>query len=192
MRICYGIAISTESLSYYYNKRRQNMKSFIILSTLILVLAITSCEGPIGPEGTPGINGTNDKQIRLEFGSFSHSTSDTSWIITYPTIINFKKEYFVGVDSIIFVVNMGSSNLNTNCVAELFNLTDSISIQRSTVLTNDTTKFPGFSIGGKWCYSANVYNNLPAEEITLGVRFKSDNYGNMVNINEGMLLLYRE
>jgi hypothetical protein len=167
------------------------MKSYIKSVSLILILFILACEGPVGPEGPPGNNGENDKQIRLEFGSFSHSTSDTSWIITYPKIINFNKDYFVGVDSIIFVVNMGSSNLNTNCIAELINLTDSISIQGSTVLTNDTTKFPGFGIGGKWCYSANIINQLPNKEITLGVQFRSDSYGNFVNINEGMLLLYR-
>ena len=168
------------------------MNTYIKFSFLVILLFISACEGPTGPEGTSGMNGTSDKQIRIEFGSFSNSTSDTSWIITLPTIINFNKDYYVGIDSIIFVVNIGSSNLNTNCVVELFNLTDNLPIQGSTVLTNDTTKFPGFIIGGKWCYSANIINNLPSKEITLGARFKSDNYGNLVNINQGMLLLYRE
>jgi len=168
------------------------MKSYIKSSLLILFLFVPACEGPTGPEGSPGINGINDKQIRLEFGSFGISSTDTSWAITFSTIIDFNKDYYSGVDSIIFVIHMGSSNLNTNCVAELFNLTDTLAIQGSTVFTNDTTKYPGFIIGGTWVYSSNVFENLPSKEITLGVRFRSDRYGNRVNINEGMLLLYRE
>jgi hypothetical protein len=179
------------------------MKVLYSFFSVMFFLFLIACEGPTGPQGpigetgqqgSTGNDGTSDKQIRIEFESFSNSTTDTAWVFTHPLtfITNFDKDYYVGVDSLIFNVNIGSTNLNTNCIVELFNLTDNQPISNSLLFTNDTTKFPYSFLGGKWCKSANLLNSFPNKEITVAVRFKSDRYGTLVNINKGMLLLYRD
>jgi len=176
------------------------LNKLLFIFLLVFSLLVISCEGPkgdtgpTGPSGTQGPPGNNDEQIRLEFGTFAVSTNDTSWYLTGPLsrIDNFNKDYFTGVDSIIFVVNIGSTNLNTYCVADLFNVTDSLSVLGSMVMTNDTTRFKYSIISGKWCQSGNIIDNIPSKEISLAVRFRSDNYGTMVHLNKALLLLYRK
>jgi hypothetical protein len=128
-----------------------------------------------------------DRQIRLhfpKFGGYGFSTSDTTGIIMGDIfyITKFDKANYCGVDSIIFVGFISTSDINNTCVAELVRLSDTLLIENSRITTNDTA--------GAWVESGNIYSSIPAGEMDFGIRLISE-YGARVGMSNGYLFLYR-
>jgi len=114
-----------------------------------------------------GVDGGYDEQIRLimvmEGGSGTTSTAG----IQLGKLIDFDKNYWVGVDSIVFVANIYSSNPAYNAYAELYDATNNAVISNSTISTNSTEKVDLFS--------SNIYEDLPNEKIDLSLQLRTEN-----------------
>ena len=141
-------------------------------------------QGPRGPNGNDGKDGENDKQIRIAFPFAYMDTNSIQWQLpeTYTYLTKFNKTFFVDVDSIIFVVPI-SSALDTSFI-ELFNVTDSVSILGSQLST--------VSASYQFCETGNIYNNLPADEITLSIRLRVSNSSGYCYVTTPQLILYRK
>lgn len=155
-----------------------------------ICLVFSGCfQGPTGPQGPSGIS---DKQIRLET-LLSDGSIDTIWDYLNPSdyFIKFNKNNYVNVDSIIFVVNAGSADVNTFCLVELFNAQDLSPINGGLISSNDTSHEPNSITPLGWAQTGNIFNSLPNEESTIGIRVKSSKQGNLVVIDKACLFLYR-
>jgi len=120
-----------------------------------------------------------DKQVRLELSAvFDFGTSDTTWYIpyyeTYQLVKFNKRNYnYDRVKSIIFSPSMHTSDKNVSCIIELYNVTDSVPIAGSRVVSNDPS----------WHFyeSPDIKDALPDKEITLSIRVKSQKQGTFVS-----------
>jgi hypothetical protein len=134
-----------------------------------------------------GNHGNSDKLIRLTIAHDGISTSSTEWYISeYPTynFHDFNKNDYGNIDSIVFVPSLHSDNSNNKCIAELYNITDGLSIENSQVESSST--------GWDFHYSENIYETLPSKTIDIGIRIKSENNGQ--NVSTGIvsyLYIYR-
>ncbi len=164
---------------------------FIALSIASLATLSLSCRGPQGMVGPDGNDGISDKQIRLPFIITGWGTADTSWSICYPGgyITNFKISNYVDIDSVIFCANMGSSDSSADCILELFDVTDSVVVGGSSLITNATGQY---SPGWPWLYSGNLINSFPDKEISLAFRIRTNKQGSTVEVNTAVVLLYRK
>lgn len=118
----------------------------------------------------------SDKQVRIELGAPNFGTNSKDWTLgPFATwnLIKFNKLNYANVDSITFVPSMSAgagpmSPGETNvCHVELFNVTDNVSIN------NSHLQWPSSEYAFR--ESRNIYDDLPAREITLGIRVKSEN-----------------
>ena len=152
-----------------------------------LFISLMSCETEEG-EDAPVIE--TDKQVRLELFSIEPRTSstDTNGVI-YGDLIRFNKNYWSNVDSIIFVPSFGVYEYNSEesltATAELYDKTNEQVIEGSSLSTNSTTV--------SYISSGNIYDNLPDEEITLGVKFTIDgeNEYSSIEIGSSYLFIYK-
>lgn len=167
-----------------------NTLHFIIASLVVLFIACEGPAGPSGPQGEKGTNGTNavsDKQIRLVFPNVAHSTIDTGNGMVLPSlthIFKFNKAYYPNVDSVIFVGLIRTTDTSASCIAEIFNVTDTVAIANSAIQSDSTTLV---SVESKNCFA-----NLPAKEVTLAVRIRSAVQGTSVSVARAELYLYRK
>jgi len=161
----------------------------IAVSVSCLAIIALACNGSDGPTGPPGNDGTSDKQIRLTFNG-GYSTTDTVATLCYSQqyITRFSKSNYVNVDSIVFGANMGTSSSSSNCIVELYDVTDSVVIAGGTLITNAS----GFFGDWPWIYSNNLLNSLPDKEISLGFRIRSSQQGVGAQVNTPILFLYRK
>ena len=164
-----------------------NMKVIYKIVFLILIVLV-ACKGPKGLQGSPGEEGKCDRQIRIDFdfrGDAYTSTSETRRLLVPHTyLIKFNKHYYTGVDSIIFVVLLASGESEHYAMVDLFNITDNLSIANSLIHTKSTSPV--------WLEFVNIYDYLPDEEITLGVRLWTEHNGKMVYVYSASLFLYRD
>ncbi len=132
-----------------------------------------------------------DKQVRLELSAvFDVGTSDTAWTIPYYEtyqLVKFNKHNYIydRVKSIIFTPSMHTSDQNVSCIVELYNVTDSVPIAGSQVVSNDLS----------WHFyeSQNIKDALPDKEITLSIRIKSQRNGTFVSTGvRNLLFINRE
>lgn len=146
-----------------------------------------SCKGEEGPTGPPGTDATSAKQIRIQM-DLGTGTCDTIGLVSYPKsyVIRFSPLNYGSLDSIIFCANLFSGNSNAHCIAELYNITDSLSILKSSV----SAGYPGSLMQVPWVLSGNILNSFPDKEITLAVRVRTDQQGMCVEIDSAVLLLY--
>lgn len=154
------------------------------LLTATLVVFLQSCKE--GPSGPPGTDGSSDKQIRVLFPSASLGSSDTAGFISpiYTYIVKFNKNYYVDVDSIKFAAFVRSSNSNTTCRLEVFNLTDSNVVSGSLITTNNTSYVLE--------ESQNALSSFPNKEITLALKIRSSTQGTFVECQQAGIYLYRK
>ena len=128
-----------------------------------------------------------DKQIRLEIDG-SVSSNSTAWQISeYETwtLINFNKRNYIGVDSIVFFGSLYTSDTNNTVYLELYNMTDSVPIQNTTLTSNNSDYI--------FMHTNNIYDYLPDHDINLGLRVRSQNEG--IGVSSGArsyLFLYRD
>jgi hypothetical protein len=154
------------------------------LLIFVILLLVTACT--INEVGPPGIDGVNDKQIRLPFGANTQTSAgnDSIRLGTQYDLIKFDKRNYVTVDSVIFVSRMRSAIDSDTCVVQLYNATDRRIITKAT-LVSDTTVF-------LWKESKNIYTDLPDKEISLGVIVRNKKSGTVVEGGQSYLFLYRE
>ncbi len=130
-----------------------------------------------------GIDGAVDEQIRLVIfpSSFRRVTSTTG--ILLGELIEFDIGNYPGIDSAVFTARIRSLESTTNAIAELYNSTDEVVIDNSTVMTN--------SISDVTVFSGNIYDDLPSQKVNLNVRLRSEADGTAVINGKAYLFLYR-
>jgi len=120
-----------------------------------------------------------DKQVRLELSAvFDVGTSDTIWYMPYYEtyqLVKFNKHNYIyeRVKSIIFSPSMHTSDPNVSCIVDLYNVTDSVPIAGSQIVSNDPS----------WHFyeSQDIKDALPDKEITLSIRVRSQRMGTFVS-----------
>jgi hypothetical protein len=128
------------------------------------------------------LNEKYDKQIRFNLG-YSANTQSSTWV-TGGDLIKFKKSNYVGVDSIIFVARISTYGEGNYVEAVLFNLTTNQPIPNSTI-TNNTSYLV-------YKESGNLFNDIPEDEIKLGIGVRSTVSGQYATIyTNPMIILYR-
>jgi hypothetical protein len=127
----------------------------------------------------------DDKQIRLQFGAPGFSTRESEFVLpelVTSNIIKFNKLNYTNVASIVFMPSLYAGrdpmipSETTACVAQLYNLTDNVPIA-GTELMSDVNAVV-------FKESGNIYDALPAKEITLAIRIRSTN--NKLSVQTGM------
>ena len=146
----------------------------------------TGPQGPQGEQGLPG-EGVYDKQTRLQFeftsGIGCSQSAGYVWEDEYM-VTKFDVDNYTGVNRIIFSASICSSEANNDCIVELYNVTDDVSIAQSVVQTNSTTPI--------WVDSDNIINEFPAGEIDLGIKIRSQTDGVHVSCWRAVIFLYRD
>lgn len=117
-----------------------------------------------------GVNGESDVQIRLPLvtiqGTSNWGNAGSTGGFFIGKLEKFNKNYWPGVDSIVFVTNIETGSVFSEASAELYDLTNQSVIANSTVTTHNT--FATHLI------SDNFFNNLPNEEIDLAIQLRSE------------------
>lgn len=126
-------------------------------------------------------DGRFNEEIRLVLFSSNASANATNEIdgkiVDNGKIIGFNKNNLNSSEaSIIYTVYASTSNKEVSCFVELYNLTDNMIIQNSTLSTN----IEGFP--GELLISDNIIENLPNKEIDLALRFRTEKEGEDVYI----------
>ena len=116
-----------------------------------------------------GIDGVINEEIGLKVADGIGSTANTSSSI--PVIvagITFNKSNFENVGSIFFESDPYISNNSNYALLELYNITDNVVIPNTLIKTNNTFDLK------KNLITDNIINNLPENEIVLGIRLSSE------------------
>jgi|GEM_PF-2519400 len=135
-----------------------------------------------------GLNGDSDIQIRLSIltilGTNTYGNAGASSGFYIGVLEKFNKNYWPGVDSIVFVTNLLTANNVSLASADLYNSSGNSVINNSTVSTNNTSPTK--------LISKNIFNDLPDNEIDLTIQLRSENsqYQAMIT-GKSYLLLYR-
>ena len=117
-----------------------------------------------------GIDGGFDEQIRLTIysrnsGEFGNLGSTTGYIV--GELINFDKRNWVGVDSIVFVPKFRTGNATYTAFTDLYDETNDVVINNSTVSTNSTS--------ATHVISTNIFDDLPEQAIDLSIQLRIEN-----------------
>ena len=131
-----------------------------------------------------GVDGGFDEQIRLtiliEGGSGTLSTE--GYII--GELLKFNKNSWIGVDSIVFVAKLYTSDATHKAYAQLYDLTNETVIPNSEVSTNSEEAVNLFS--------ENIFEALPDGEVNLGMLLRTENNSTFAwRSGSAFLLLYR-
>ncbi|KAB2877436.1 hypothetical protein F9K33_16400 [bacterium] len=154
------------------------MRRFLLIAITISLLI--SCKGPAGDDGDPGQDGTVSKQERFVLVNGGLNTTDS---VIIGDLIKFDIRNYTGVDSVIFVAFGLSGNVASSCIIELYNLTDSSTVQNSTLSTTSNSYV--------LLQSGNLFGHLPEKEITLGIKLKPSIPGQFAGVGKNFLFLYR-
>lgn len=112
-----------------------------------------------------GINGVINEEIRLNIETPANTNS------TIPVIVSgitFNKSNFVNVGSIFFESDPYVGNNSNYALVELYNITDNVVITNTLIRTNNT-----FDLKENLT-TENIFNDLPENEIVLGIRLSSE------------------
>jgi hypothetical protein len=126
-----------------------------------------------------------DKQIRIEFPDVYRSVDKPGW--QYSTsihnITNFNINYYPDIDSIFFIAYIGTYAGGDTCHVMLYNVTDSLDIQDSYLVSTKD--------GLEQKKSKNLINSFPNKEIELGYKIR---YGNKpyAELTQPIILMYRK
>ncbi len=132
------------------------------------------CNGEIGSELRFNFNTTGN-------GSFSTTSSNVDDRFFIPS---FTMSNYVGVDSVALGATMVSTDLGTNCIIELYDLTNDAVIANSQVSTNSLTEI--------WVSSTtNFISEMPNDPVDLAVRISSDNGANVRMLNPTLFLIWK-
>lgn len=131
-------------------------------------------------------NGFSSNEIRLDF---LHSndlivSSDNSGYIGGAFIPKFNINNYQGVDSIIFGAYLDSKDASTTCLLELYDQTNSLTINGSQISSN-SQEFELVTSTG------NLLNEFPDETIDLTIKIRTTVNGNYARCHSVFLILYR-
>lgn len=116
-----------------------------------------------------GIDGVINEEIRLKVADGIGSTANTS--SSTPVIVSgitFNKSNFENVGAIFFESDPYVANSSNYALLELYNITDNVSIPNTLLRTNST-----FDLKEN-LRTTNIIDNLPNEEIVLGIKLSSE------------------
>jgi hypothetical protein len=134
-------------------------------------------------------NGTSssDRLVRVSFDFLDYYGDYTNLpngkIVEDSEVQRFNKLDYPNVESIIFTARIFMDYGTAKGYAELYNLTDNVAIAGSIVETS--------ALEPTYVFSADIKDNLPAKEIKLGIRIKTANSGDYVNINQAQIFIYK-
>ncbi|ADV50283.1 hypothetical protein I2486_14870 [Cellulophaga sp. E16_2] len=116
-----------------------------------------------------GIDGIINEEIRIKIvegiGTAATTTSSTPILISG---ISFDKRNFDNIDAIFFESDPYVSNNSNFALVELYNISDNVGINNTLLRTNNV-----FSLK-EALLSNDIFNELPEEEINLGIRFSAE------------------
>ncbi len=135
-----------------------------------------------------GVDGGFDEQIRLtihDAGTNQQGASSSTTGFRFGEgLIKFDITSWIGVDSVVFIPNIRTSDGSVNAFAELYDGTNNSTISETTVSTNSTSYVR--------LESDNIYESLPQEQIDLFMQFRiEDASANAWTTGKSFLFLYR-
>ena len=116
-----------------------------------------------------GVDGVINEEIRLKVANGIGSTANTS--SSTPVIVSgitFNKSNFENVGAIFFESDPYVANDINHALLELYNITDNVAITNTLLRTNNT-----FGLKENLT-TENIINNLPGNEIILGIKLSSE------------------
>lgn len=134
-----------------------------------------------------GFNSDFQDEARLVLFSSGSGASGTSSVNgrKMGEIVQFDKGNWVNASSIFYVAWIYSEDANNSCFVELYNETDGQVIANS-VLTNNNTQYPGVLM-----ISENIIANIPAKEIDISIRLRTQTEGVTVFMGRKAELIIR-
>lgn len=135
-----------------------------------------------------GSDGITVDQVRFQLISLvALSSGSTTGTLTpeWMYLRKFKKSDFSSLQSAIlsgYISTQG--DLESTCIVELFNLTDNIVIQGSTITTNSKKRV--------WVDSPNFLENIPDKEIDLAIRLRTNIEGGNATCTQAYLILSKK
>jgi hypothetical protein len=141
-------------------------KTFMKKSILLIVLGITaisSCKKYVKEKDL-------DKEIKMDFPILGIGSNvafpDFTSLPAYTYLIDFDKRDYPKVDSITFNMYVITQKPTDSAVVRLFNVTDSVAIENSTISASS----PGWD---PWLvHTNNIYRSLPDKRIILAIQGK--------------------
>lgn len=133
-----------------------------------------------------GENGGQDHTLLIQFPTGGASSNSTEGNI-YETlsIKNFNITDYQNIDSIVFSAYLASDSINNNCLVELYDITNDVSILNTLITSNSQEK--------EWVTTnMNFLDDLPNETIDLGIRIWTETEGTMAECSIPVLVLFRE
>lgn len=149
--------------------------------TLGLVLALFSCndkESTIAPAPSPAPASTNLKEVYLPVGSITANGYNLM------SLRKFNKTNYTDLDSIVLAGTVQSQENVTYRIAELVNVSDNEVLASFAIDVSS----PSYTL----IQSGNIMNELPAREVTLGVRIQTDKGIEDSSGSQFYLYLYRK
>lgn len=143
------------------------------------------------------VDSNTDRQVLLVFTGGSWGNARTTPLITPMRLYKFNKNNYKGVDSIVLMANPYMfvsdpyGDHTDSCVVALYDVTDSVEIAGSTLISNYESYISPFILTG------NIYKALPSKEITLALTLKStkdetNNIYTSAGVSEAFLFLFRK
>ncbi len=149
--------------------------------TLGLALALFGCndkESTIAPAPSPAPASTNRTEVYLPVGSITENGYNLS------SLRRFNKTSYTDLDSVVFAGMVQSQEKVAYRIAELVNVDENQVVASSTIdLLSSSYTFT---------QSGNIMNQLPAREVTLGVRIRTDKGIEYISGSQIYLYLYRK
>jgi len=150
----------------------------------LLLFFFFGCDLPYPPPAPQKANSA--KIITLQFeGDFSGKSEN--WTVLNENSLSQIKfninNYYYNIDSVVFKASLRSEQQNVRCFVELFNITEGVPIAGSTLTSK--IRYQLHSVR-----SENVKFNLPAKDMVLGVRVRSERNSNYIEARNFLLLLY--
>jgi hypothetical protein len=155
-----------------------------LLLVIIMLIAI-SCE-----KEEPSADVVSDKQVRFDFqfrSSVWNTDNSTTGVILPNNImlLRFNLANYENIDSVIFTALIWSSQIDNNCYAALYNVTDDQVISGSQIESTMT------DAQGEYVFSKDLKEVFPNKEITLGIKLKSQYEGVNVFIYPANIFIYK-
>lgn len=128
-----------------------------------------------------------DKLILLEIKAGGNTTS-TSGTSSNLGLIKFNKNNYLNVDSITFISTPYVGDPSNSSIVELINISDNVNISNATLSSSQTT----FNMESNYLETGNIYDDLPNDEIALGIRVRSATNGMFAGVGYTYIAIYKK
>jgi len=134
-----------------------------ILIILLGIIALSSCKKYVKEKDL-------DKEIKMEFPILGIGSNvafpDFTYLPAYTYLIDFDKRDYPKVDSITFNIYVGTQKPTDSAVVRLFNVTDSVAIENTTLSASSPDWNPSL------VHTNNFYKSLPDKRIIIAIQGK--------------------